>query len=67
MEGDQPWEASIWKGEALHEEALLIPMEARHLVGHLVLAQHAPIGLTGVLGTWEGKESGRDSQAAQEA
>lgn len=56
MEGDEPREAGIREGEALHEEALLVPVGAGHLVCHLVLAQHVPVGLTRVLGTWEGKK-----------
>lgn len=64
MEGDEPWEARIREGEALHEEALLIAVEARHLIGHPVRAQSTPIGLTGILGAY-GKRRGCDSWAAQ--
>lgn len=51
MEGDEPREARIREGEALHKEALLITVEAGYLVGHLVRAQNTPIGLAGILGT----------------
>lgn len=55
MEGDEPREASVGEGQALHEEALLVPVEARHLVRHLVLAEHVPVGLAGVRGAWRGQ------------
>ena len=64
MEGNEPWEACIREGEALHEEALLIALQAGHLIGHPVRAQNTLIGLTGILGAY-GKKSGRDSWAAQ--
>ena len=56
VEGDEPREAGVGEGQALHEEALLVPVEAGHLVRHLVLAQHVPVRLAGVLGAWQGAE-----------
>lgn len=64
MEGDEPWEACIREGEALHEEALLIAVQAGYLIGHPVRAQNTLIGLTGILGAY-GKRSGHDFWAAQ--
>ena len=55
MEGDEPREAGVGEGQALHEEALLVAVEAVHLVGHLVLAEHVPVRLAGVLGAWRGQ------------
>lgn len=56
VEGDEPREASVREGEALHKEVLLVPVGAGHLVGQLVSAQRVPVGLARVLGTWEGME-----------
>lgn len=64
MEGDEPWEPCVREGEALHEEALLIAVQAGYLIGHPVRAQDALIGLTGVLGAC-GKRSGHDFRGAQ--
>ena len=55
VEGDEPREAGVGEGQALHEEALLIAVEAVHLVGHLVLAEHVPVRLAGVPGAWRGQ------------
>lgn len=50
MEGEDPWEACIREGEALHVEALLIALQAGYLIGHPVRAQNTPIGFAGILG-----------------
>lgn len=60
MEGDEPWEACIREGEALHKESLLIAVQAGHLIGHPVRAQNTLIGLTGILRAY-GKKSSCDS------
>lgn len=57
MEGDESWESGIREGETLHEEALLIAVQAGYLIGHPVRAQDALIGLTGILGAY-GKRNG---------
>lgn len=67
MEGEEPREAGVGEGQALHEEALLVPVEAAHLVGHLVLAQHVPVRLAGVLGAWQRAEGPREGPREQEA
>lgn len=57
MEGDESWESGIREGETLHEEALLIAVQAGYLIGHPVWAQDALIGLTGILRAY-GKRNG---------
>lgn len=54
VEKDKPREASVREGEALHKEALFVPVGVRHLVGQLALAQHVSVSLARVLGTWDG-------------